>query len=307
MATNERIAIITPVKNEMNNLKELIASVEKQTHPISLWIIINDNSDDGSGEFLEKIIPFIKNVDKVILYHLTSLEKDYKLGSKYSQVISYGFEMFNTIRKKQSSSFNFVGILDSDCFIEENYYKKLIKRFNVLPKLGIASGVIYYRINGKLIYDKMPLRWARGAIRLWRIDCFDEAGYIIGNSADAISTALAWTKGWESQSFKEILAESREMGTRIDPIYYGKSAYYRYTPHYYVLMRFFILLFRSGFNSAFTTYRGFLSAKKNKLPRIVIDNKTINYFKLLLWRNIVEYFIVYKNYKILKKHNIYLN
>ncbi len=304
MDQKNKIALITPVKNELENLEELISSIENQSIKIALWIIINDDSDDGSKEFLEKNVSTIKNVDQVRLYNLTSLDKNYALGSKYSQVISFGFKKFNAIRKKEKISFDYAGILDSDCFVEPDYYLKLIRRFQVLPKLGIASGVISYRVKNHLQYDHMPLRWVRGAVRIWKIECFDEAGYLVGNSADAISAALAWTKGWESQSFKEIKAESREMGIRIDFSYYGESTYTRYTPYYYILLKCILWAIKSGIRFSYTFYKGYNTARKEKKPRIKVDNKVKRYFKLVLWRNIIENVIVLKNYHILRKNKV---
>lgn len=296
----KKIAIVTPVKNEMENLPELFECMEAQSYPVSLWIIINDNSTDGSGDFIEKKIKNLKIVRNAIVFHAEHLDKDYKIGSKYSQVIRYGFDKFNEIREKNEESYDFVGILDADCFIEKDYYQKLVWRFEILPKLGIGSGVIFYRSESETVYDKMPLRWARGAIRLWRIQCFDQAGYIVGNSADSLSTALAWTNGWESQSFKEIRAESRIMGKRSDPQYYGATAFYRYNPHYYIFMKFFVLLVRSGFTEAKDYYQGFLNARKRNI-RANVDSKVKNYFQLILFRNVIENLIVWKNYRAISK------
>lgn len=302
----KKIAVVTPVKNEMENLPELFECMENQSYEVSLWIIINDNSTDGSGKFIEEKIKTLKNVRKAVVFHADHLEKDYKIGSKYSQVIRYGFDKFAELREEES--YDFIGILDADCFIEKDYYKKLMQRFAVLPKLGIASGVIYYRAEPKKRYDNMPLRWARGAIRLWRIECFDQAGYIVGNSADGLSSALAWTRGWESQSFKEILGESRMMGIRSDPQYYGATAYFLYKPHYYIFLKFFVSLARSGFTKAGYIeardyYLGFLNAKKKKI-RANVDSKVKRYFKLILLRNVIENLVVWKNYRIISKNNL---
>jgi glycosyltransferase involved in cell wall biosynthesis len=296
----KKIAIVTPVKNEMENLPELFECMEAQSYPVSLWIIINDNSTDGSGDFIEENIKKLKNVKNAEVVHAEHLDKDYRLGSKYSQVINFGFTKFNELKGKYGESFDFIGILDADCFIEKDYYKKLIERFSILPKLGIGSGVIYYRTDTGTEFDKMPLRWARGAIRLWRMECFNDAGYMVGNAADALSSALAWTRGWESQSFKEIRAESRVMGKRTNPQYYGETAYYRYNPHYYIFMKFFVMVIRSGFIEARDYYRGFLNAKKKKI-RANVDRKVKFYFRTILFRNIIENLIVLKNYRAIKK------
>lgn len=300
--SNNKLALISPVKDEIDNLPELIESIENLSHVISLWVIIDDDSDDGSSEYLDKAIPSLKNVEKVILIHCNDLSKEYKLGSKYSQVINYGFEQLLNFENVNSIHYDYIGILDSDCFPAPDYYSILINKFNMLPKLGIASGVIHFRMNGNLIFDKLPMRWARGAIRVWRGTCFREAGYRIGNSADAISSALAWTLGWQSQAFVDAKVESREMGIRVDKSYYGKAAYYLYMPFYYILGKCILLVIRSGVDSALTYIKGYRLAKKEGI-RIKIENRVKWYFRLILWRNIVESIIIFNNFLMLKSFN----
>jgi glycosyltransferase involved in cell wall biosynthesis len=299
-----KLALITPVKDEIENLPELIATVSAQTIPVALWIIIDDNSNDGSSAFLDNVVKTSKEGNTIKVVHATHLSQEYRLGSKYSQVIAYGFQIFNSYEKETGIRFDYIGILDADCFVEKEYYQKILLRFELLPKLGIASGVIYYRMgNGESVYDKMPLRWARGAVRVWRMECFKQCGYMVGYSADAISSALAWTKGWRSQSFKEIRAESREMGARFNYSYYGETAFYRHNPHYYIFLKFLLLTIRHGYRSAKEYYDGYLSAQRRK-DRIDLPPAVVSYFHSILFRNITENWIVIRNYAKLRKHGI---
>ena len=50
-----KIALVTPVKDEIKNLPKLFESMEKQSINIYSWVIIQNNSTDGSKEYLEKI------------------------------------------------------------------------------------------------------------------------------------------------------------------------------------------------------------------------------------------------------------
>jgi len=49
-----KVAIITPVKNEEDNLPTLIKSVKSQSIQPFAWVIVNDNSSDNSREIIEK-------------------------------------------------------------------------------------------------------------------------------------------------------------------------------------------------------------------------------------------------------------
>lgn len=47
---NERILIITPAKDEAEYIEKTIASMVAQTHRPALWVIVDDGSDDNTGE-----------------------------------------------------------------------------------------------------------------------------------------------------------------------------------------------------------------------------------------------------------------
>lgn len=301
MSIDQRLALVTPVKNEMNNLPALFKALEDQSMKISLWVIMDDASTDGTSHYLKKTVRSVSNAEKVLLFQLTELPQEYRLGSKYSQIISYGFDRVREYEREQGIQYDFIGILDADCFPDKEYYKNLLKKFSQLPKLGIASGVTYYLKKEGRVFDQMPLRWARGGIRVWRGACLRDAGYMIGNSADAISSAKAWTSDWESQAFTDSVADTREMGERINAEYYGGAAYYLYMPYYYICMKCLLMLIRYGTKQMRVYYRGFQNAKHKK-NRIQVNKKVIWYFRLILWRNIYENFVVMKNNRILRQN-----
>ena len=100
-----------------------------------------------------------------------------------------GFDKLLQIERQDSQTFEFVSILDADVFPEEYFYERLLRKFERLPKLGIASGVLQYELMGnRKRPDRLPRRWARGGLRVWRRKCFDEAPYAVSTSADAVSS-----------------------------------------------------------------------------------------------------------------------
>lgn len=290
----QRIALITPMKNEIDNLERLIECVEKQTYPIALWMVMNDNSTDGSKEYLEKKGPSIRNVERFIVVNLTQLPNVYQLGTKYSQVILAGFEQFNQHRNATQQEYDFVGILDADIFLEPAYLENLIEKFEYLPKLGIASGIIYYNEKKRKNFDGMPLRWARGGTRLWRVSCFDEAGYRVGKSADSISSALAWIKGWHCQAFGDSEAITREMGKRVDQTYYGEAAYYLHMPEYYVILKCLSWLLRTDSENMVQYMRGYHKAKRKGLLAD-FEKPLVRYYRYLPIRYMIETVIMVIN------------
>ncbi|MEW6158981.1 MAG: glycosyltransferase family 2 protein [Verrucomicrobiota bacterium] len=300
--SNENLAIITPVKDELPNLPGLIRSVTTQSKPPALWMIVEDGSTDGSREFLAEQLPRMQNIDRVVLVRTSGLSRQYQLGTKYASVIATGLAALREFEQQHQFHCDFVGILDADCTLAPDYYARLIEKFRQLPRLGIASGILHYRTDMGLIYDRLPMRWARGAVRVWRAECLEQAAYSVAKSADAISSARAWTKGWSSQAFVDSHAETREMSVRVDPRYSGASAYYFYMPFYYLIGKCLVICLREGRQAAWDFYRGYVDEARSG-SRIKAEPEVIAYFQWLIWRNIYERLVVLRNLLALQRQS----
>ena len=275
------IAIITPVKNEIDNLPKLFGSMEKQTIKIFSWVLIDNDSNDGSEEYLLNIHK-IKNIEYFHLLHMSFEDKSYQLGMKYSSIIKYGFNFLKSM--DYYDKLNFIGILDSDCFPECNYYEKL-SNFMIKDKnIGIASGILLLE-NGERGYCNKD--HVRGSGRLWKKKCFDESGYYIGISADSISRIKAILKGWEAKVDNESIFISREVNSRISTEYKGVSSYYNGFTLLYVLAKSIINICRKS-NEGYLLLRGYMKCKINRMPKNN-DSEIIEYNRHQIIRKIKKY------------------
>ena len=267
-----KIGVVTPLKNELLNIELLIDSVSEQSVPIEYWIIIQNGSTDGSKEFLEGISS-VKNVAnfKVINYELPN--EKYELGLKYANVVNQGFMYLKEIGAIDNN-LDYIGILDADCFPSKNYYEKLIAFMASAPQIGISSG-IGRNMEGKL--DKESRSWVRGNCRLWTIDCFKNAGYVLGPSADTLSVCKAELKGWKAIPKLDLIYQCRDMGTNVNHSYYGYSAYYRGTTPFYALLKTIKHLVVGEFTQGKRYFKGYFNAFRDKKEQIK-DKDIYNYF-----------------------------
>ncbi|WP_457934130.1 glycosyltransferase family 2 protein [Pseudoalteromonas sp. SCSIO 43210] len=270
------IGLITPLHNEIDSIIPLFESIASQTVDIECWIILENGSTDGSKELLKEIKK-PKNVKQMKVFYDDSYGKAHELGFKYSRIIKSAFDELLSLEL----SLDYVGILDSDCFPEMDYYKKLTDFLKSNKKVGITSGRIYLD-GGKL--DQADPNWVRGGCRLWSKACFDKSGYLIGPSADAISSALADMSGWKSVVCKEAKVYSREVGINVNYKYYGYASYYRGTSVLYALMKSFYLLFKNPKN-AVKFFLGYFHSLFNREEKIG-DIRVRNYFSKYLSRKI---------------------
>ena len=274
-----KIAIVTPLKDELQNIEKLINSIKSQSVEIYYWLIVENDSSDGSREYLSKI-KAVNNVVNFKVINIAFENKKYELGIKYSSVVNTGFEYLKNI--KIINDIDFIGILDADCIPQNNYYEILLSHFHQIKQLGVASGTIKYE-DGTT--ENANEDHARGGCRLWNIECFNQCPYEIGMSADSISAAKAIVKGWKVLSFNEAIVESRKAGSNYISTYGGLSAYYRYIPFYYITLKAFLLLIKGHFKKSFGYFFGYIEGIKKNSPRLQNDELK-KYYKSILLRKI---------------------
>jgi len=90
------------------------------------------------------------------------------------------------------------------------------------------------------------------------------------------------------------------VGIRADPLYYGRSSYERYVPHYYVLFKSLFCAFKN-LNSARNYYRGYRQAEREG-RRAPISQEVQTYFKLLPFHYCKECVVVLANRLRLSQH-----
>ncbi|WAL80251.1 glycosyltransferase family A protein [Shewanella sp. DAU305] len=273
------IGLVTPLHNEIDSIDQLFASIESQDLVIEHWVIVENGSNDGSKIALsEKLKP--KNV-----VHLHILNEDrfggkHELGFKYASIIRFGFDY---LLHKSSNNLDFIGILDADCFPESDYYSVLTNFLTNNPEVGITSGRIYLN-DGKM--DIANPNWVRGGCRLWRFNCFSAAGYVIGPSADAISSARAAILGWSSVVSPNAKVYSREVGVKVNYEYYGFASYYRGCSLFYGFIK-CLYLFPKKPSNALGFAKGFFGSFIKNKERIQ-DENVFHYFNNQLFRKFVN-------------------
>ncbi len=267
------LALVTPAKNESENIAKLVNSLARQSLVPKLWVFINDGSTDGTELIFEnevnKYLDSLKDCIIKIVHH-QDIETGYALGEKYSRVIRYGLDIIDEFEKNNSIEFDFIGILDADVFPRLDYYERIIEQFNLDDNLGIASGGTQIEISddGKKTLTFNNKSHAPGGFRVWRRQCLFQTGYTPTISQDAVSQARAIILNWKVRSFPAIQVEMRKRGSVYGYQYYGKSSYIRWVPQWYVLLGALRLIIRRKKNDAKDYLSGYYNARNAKLPRL---------------------------------------
>jgi glycosyltransferase involved in cell wall biosynthesis len=278
-----KINIVTPLRNELENVKKLISCISEQSISIDKWIIVENNSNDGSKEYLASIVN-VPNVNNLIVLTLDTESPDYQLGYKYSRIVNAGFEYI--IEQNIIGDEDYIGILDADSFPTTDYYEKLISSFEQDPSLGICSGRSRELETQKLSVHSAS--WVMGSCRLWRYSCFRECGYIIGPSADTLSLAKAELCGWKAYPNQDAVFYSREVGQRINFSYYGESAYFRGNTIIYASFRLAKYILKGKIVDGIKFYSGYVNSLLKRTPRV--DDKELKlYFSQYLSKKLKHF------------------
>lgn len=190
----ERYAIVTPARDEAPYLPDLAESMLAQTLPFARWVIVDDGSSDGTTEIARSLAESDDRIEVLV-----------RSGREHRGTPAE-IEAFNlgVGRLGDLAEYAFVGKLDADLVLPPDYFERLAHEFRADPRLGIAGGHCYNRVNGRLVVERVPSEHVRGATKIYRRDCFDEVGPIpVVPGWDTIDEVRAWDKGWRTCSYEE--------------------------------------------------------------------------------------------------------
>ena len=187
--------IVSPVRNEGKYIKNTIESVLKQTIKPMEWIIVDDGSKDDTVDIVRKYankVRWIRLIEKP--------DRGYaEPGKGVIEAFYFGYE------KIGENQFDFIVKLDGDLTFGDRYFEQLFDKFREDPKLGMASGVCYVEINGRLEAEAHPEFHVRGPSKVYRRECWEQIGGLVKHLGwDTIDEIKAQYFGWKTRSYKDL-------------------------------------------------------------------------------------------------------
>lgn len=220
-AANERILIITPAKDEGEYIEKTIASMESQTHRPALWVIVNDGSDDDTGELADQAAA--KHDWIKVLHRPAGTQR--RVGPGVIEAFYAGLETADI------SQFDFVMKMDADIEVKPEYFATLMGYFRTNPRLGTASGKCYVPVDGELVLERTHDGFSHGVAKLFRRECFEEVGGFVRQVMwDGIDCHECRLKGWKAASLSDArlqIVHLRLMGSSFRSIYHGRRRWGR--------------------------------------------------------------------------------
>jgi biofilm PGA synthesis N-glycosyltransferase PgaC len=226
-----RVALITPVRDEEMYIGEMIESIAAQQNRPAKWVIVDDGSTDQTPEIIASY------ARRHSFIHLVQRppRRERKAGGE--SAITHALSHINL------AEFDFLARFDADLVFEKDYLTGMLQEFSSDATLGIAGGGLYVRRNGGSYLETAPEYHVRGALKMYRRECFTGIGGLSTQIGwDTIDEVSAWTKGWKTKSFFQYRVIHRRptgQGIKLSRICWerGKAEYLTWSHPAFVLTK----------------------------------------------------------------------
>lgn len=195
-------------------------SIDRQTVLPALWVVVDDGSEDGSRQWLERASasrPFM-------LVRPAPERGDEYLGAHVARIKRWGLEQALSEAERRGLDVDYAGVLDADIELPKDHYAQLCSALDHESNLGIVSSLIVSRTRGEMILERYQRQdLPRGGTQFFRRQCLDQMGGLPPWPAfDAASNVKARALGWRTRLLADVVAiQRRETATR-----YGVAAGY---------------------------------------------------------------------------------
>ncbi|WP_343485474.1 glycosyltransferase [Allomuricauda sp. d1] len=175
------ICIIIPAHNEQQYLRDCLDSFVSQIQPPNELIVVDDSSSDNTFQIASE---FADSHSWIKVLKHNSFD-EHRPGAKVVKAFNHGL--------KHASEYDLIGKFDADIILPPNYFEQMRNHFQSDWKLGICSGLLHIKKNGKWIYENIADKsHVRGPIKLYHKACFNKIGGLReGVGWDTVDVLLA--------------------------------------------------------------------------------------------------------------------
>ncbi|HHJ52556.1 MAG TPA: glycosyltransferase family 2 protein [Caldithrix abyssi] len=194
--------LLTPMRNEADQIDELVRCVTGSKFRPDLWLIIDDCSDDRTPQ---KLSALAREYDFVRIHRIA--ERASYMGYHISEILINGLKQVQA----ELQQARYVGVLDADIRFGPSYWQRLKEYLDRNPKAGIVSGTLCAKDDqGRWKIEPFQrVDNPRGGLRLVKKACFDDIGGIRRSRAwDPVMNVKARVRGWQVAVLPDVFAAS---------------------------------------------------------------------------------------------------
>ncbi len=159
------MVLISPCRDEERTLERTLASVEAQSQPPALWIVVDDGSTDRTPEILREAaarIPYLRIIRRE--------DRGYrKVGGGVVDAFYAGLEAIDV-------DYDFIAKMDVDLEFPSGYLERCAEYFREDARLAAVSGKVYREDGAERIEEFMIDEMVAGQFKLYRREAFEKIG-----------------------------------------------------------------------------------------------------------------------------------
>ena len=275
MSGSGSYVVISPARDEEENIEKTIRSVVGQSIPPAAFIIVDDGSRDATGAIIDA---YARRYAWMTALHRP--DRGYR-NSAGGEIDAFYFGY----KQLPITDWKFIVKLDGDMSFESDYFARCLDYFDADPLLGMGSGVIYNLVNGALELERTPRFHVRGCAKMYRRACWEAIGGMYAfNGWDTLDEVKANMLGWKTRNFTSLkIIQHRPTGQAVgawkNAVKNGAGSYISGYHPLYMLTKCLMRSWRKPFliESAGLLY-GFLKGYLTRTPRVE-DRKLIGYLR----------------------------
>jgi glycosyltransferase involved in cell wall biosynthesis len=258
-------ALVTPARNERDNLERLAGAVLAQTLLPGAWVIVDDGSDDGTAELAAELAG---EHAWIALVQTGGPSAALAAGRRTGRAL----DSFRRGVEALDRRHDVVVKVDADTSFDPGYFEAIAERFRDQPDLGIAGGACYELEDGEWVRRRVVAKHPRGASRAYRWECLADVMSLDSRMGwDGLDEVKARMNGYRSQTFLDLgfrhhrAAGGRERSRWAHQSAQGHAAWYMgYRPTYLALRTAYRFLREP---SALGMATGYVGAALRREPR----------------------------------------
>jgi poly-beta-1,6-N-acetyl-D-glucosamine synthase len=187
-------AVVTPVRNEAENLPRLAAALAAQHRPPAAWVVVDTGSTDETRHLLDELAGLHPWIRTATLDGVESMER----GGPIARGFELGYQSLEAAP-------DVVVKLDADTSFEPEYFERLIFEFAADPTLGMASGTCHELEQGEWHERHVTGTTVWGASRAYRRTCLESVLPLEHRMGwDGVDEFRANARGWTTRTFKNL-------------------------------------------------------------------------------------------------------
>ena len=204
-------ALITPARDEAENLKRLGRCLVEQSVRPDCWVVVDDGSTDGTLEIAQGFASSYPWARALTSRAATPQKQESSGRGTGRDIVA-----FKTGLAALEPPSEIVVKLDADVSLEPDFFHRLLREFEADPSLGIAGGVCYELEDGAWRPYHVTRGHVRGATRAYRWQCLLDVSPLEEQIGwDAVDEIRANLSGWSTRSISDLpFYHHRPLGAR---------------------------------------------------------------------------------------------